>query len=47
MNHEEIKSVAITVTELLAEGLMVDLRTFLSLVMPNQYCLDITKVAFR
>ena len=31
----------------LVEGFMVDLMTFLSFVMPNQYCLDFTKLMPR
>ena len=28
---------------ILVEGFVVDLKTFLGLAMPNQYCLDVTK----
>jgi len=48
LNSEEIKAVAIAITELrlcinFVEEFMVDLKAFLGLAMPNQSCLDVTK----
>ena len=53
LNSEEIKSVSQLVEYYvkfhinLVEGFMVDLKTFLGLAMPNQFCIDATKVNIK